>query len=150
MNCIICQDIGLEPLKENKSCKCKYKYHSSCWIDYVHSNVKIKCPMCRTELTKKGTKTSLKKSTLKHENMPYRPEPSAPLGTSDNIETHYQEFQETVTRSINNTQQNRVTSSSEQTLLESQNNNSLKLSKFVKLLLCSVIITAIVIVIILI
>lgn len=104
--------------------------------------------MCRTELTKKDTKSSLKKSTLKHETTPYRPEPSAPLGTSDNIEIHYQEFQEAVTRSINNNQQNRDTSSSEQSLLENSNANSFKLSKFLKLLLCSAVITVIVTIII--
>jgi hypothetical protein len=56
MECIICQDIGSEPLQENTSCSCKYKCHSSCWIDYVHSKTKINCPLCRKDLTIKSQK----------------------------------------------------------------------------------------------
>jgi hypothetical protein len=52
MNCIICQDIDLEPLKDNKLCLCKYKYHSSCWSNYVNSkNNDISCPMCRKNIS---------------------------------------------------------------------------------------------------
>lgn len=50
MECIICQDSGVEPLHDNTSCKCKYKRHVSCWIDYVHSNTILKCPLCRKEI----------------------------------------------------------------------------------------------------
>lgn len=51
MNCIICQDSGIEPLQDNTRCKCKYKCHTSCWIDYVHSKNKITCPLCRKDIT---------------------------------------------------------------------------------------------------
>lgn len=50
MECIICQDSGVEPLQNNTSCTCKYKRHISCWIDYVHSNKILKCPLCRKEI----------------------------------------------------------------------------------------------------
>lgn len=60
MECIICQDTGSEPVKDNTICACKYKYHSSCWIDYVHSRDKIICPLCRKDLTsKKSASTNL-------------------------------------------------------------------------------------------
>jgi hypothetical protein len=62
MSCIICQDSGSEPLQDNTSCKCKYKRHISCWIDYVHSRDKVICPLCRVDLTTKPipkTKTSM-------------------------------------------------------------------------------------------
>lgn len=55
MECIICQDTGSEPLQDNITCNCKYKRHSSCWIDYVHSREKVICPLCRKDLTAKKT-----------------------------------------------------------------------------------------------
>jgi hypothetical protein len=55
MECIICQDIGSEPLQDNINCNCKYKFHSSCWIDYIHSRDKVICPLCRKDLTTKKT-----------------------------------------------------------------------------------------------
>jgi hypothetical protein len=144
MNCIICQDIGSEPLKDNSVCSCKFKYHSSCWIDYVHSGTKTKCPVCRSEFkniikNKQSTKTSKESNT-----MPYTIQPSAPPPPSVGIHISYQEFHDTVVQSTNSYQQsNRI---SEQT---SQNNNDLKLSKSFKLLLCSLILTIIVVVVIL-
>ena len=56
MECIICQDTGSESLQENTSCSCKYKCHSSCWVDYVHSKTTITCPLCRKDLTIKPLK----------------------------------------------------------------------------------------------
>lgn len=49
MECIICQDIGAEPLQDNTSCTCKYKVHNSCWIDYVNSKTNVTCLLCRKE-----------------------------------------------------------------------------------------------------
>jgi hypothetical protein len=54
MECLICKDSGEEPLQDNISCPCKYKRHTSCWIDYVHSRSKISCPLCRTDLSVKA------------------------------------------------------------------------------------------------
>ena len=54
MECLICKDSGQEPLQENTSCPCKYNRHTSCWIDYVHSKSKIRCPLCRTDLSVKA------------------------------------------------------------------------------------------------
>jgi hypothetical protein len=51
MECIICKDLGSEPLQDNIHCTCKYKYHSSCWIDYVHSKNKISCLLCRKDIS---------------------------------------------------------------------------------------------------
>jgi hypothetical protein len=51
MECIICLTDGSEPLQENRTCPCKYKRHTSCWIDYVHSVSVVKCPMCRHDLS---------------------------------------------------------------------------------------------------
>jgi len=50
MECIICKDAGDEPLHDNTSCKCKYKYHNSCWVDYVNSKETLQCLMCRTKI----------------------------------------------------------------------------------------------------
>ena len=49
MECIICQDDKSEPLHDNIFCTCKYKIHTSCWIDYVHSKTTVTCLMCRKE-----------------------------------------------------------------------------------------------------
>jgi hypothetical protein len=50
MECIICREIGPEPLLDNSICECKYKVHSSCWIDYVHTTTTVKCLLCRKEI----------------------------------------------------------------------------------------------------
>lgn len=52
MECIICRELGNEPLIENTICDCKYKRHNSCWIDYVHSTSTVKCILCRKEIKK--------------------------------------------------------------------------------------------------
>jgi hypothetical protein len=50
MECIICRETGPEPLLDNSICECKYKVHSSCWIDYVHTTTTVKCLLCRKEI----------------------------------------------------------------------------------------------------
>jgi hypothetical protein len=49
--CIICMDDGIEPLLENKSCKCKYKTHATCWERYRQTTNPLKCPTCRRIIT---------------------------------------------------------------------------------------------------
>jgi len=51
MECIICQDAGTEPLKDNEECACKYKVHNSCWLDYVRHVNNVTCLLCRKEYT---------------------------------------------------------------------------------------------------
>ena len=51
MECIICKDSGSEPLQDNIYCTCKYKFHSSCWIDYVNSKNNITCLLCRKDIS---------------------------------------------------------------------------------------------------
>jgi len=51
MECIICQDAGTEPLKDNEECACKYKVHNSCWLDYVRHVNNVRCLLCRKEYT---------------------------------------------------------------------------------------------------
>ncbi len=126
MECIICQDSGSEPLKNNNSCACKFKYHYSCWIDYVHSTTVAKCPTCRSQLTKKST--------------PYMPNPSAPRNIND-VQISYQEFPNILERTTDSYQHTIYINSN-----STPQNNSLRLTKGVKLLLCSFILTAIVII----
>lgn len=51
--CIICQDIGPEPLRKNRLCTCKYTTHNTCWAEYAKlatkEGGKLRCPMCRKE-----------------------------------------------------------------------------------------------------
>jgi hypothetical protein len=56
MDCIICHDKGSEPLYDNTKCDCKYKYHTSCWIDYANSIDNLKCVCCRKDFTTKISK----------------------------------------------------------------------------------------------
>ncbi len=49
--CIICMDDGVETLLENKSCKCKYKTHATCWERYRQTTNPLKCPTCRRIIT---------------------------------------------------------------------------------------------------
>ncbi len=103
MECIICQDTGSEPLHENTSCKCKYKRHISCWIDYVHSRDKVICPLCRVDLSSKPvpkTKTSMSSPTittplrLSHQT-PYTPQ-LITIPEEQGRQITYQEFVDTV------------------------------------------------------
>jgi hypothetical protein len=102
MECIICQDTGSEPVQDNTTCSCKYKRHSSCWIDYVHSRDKVICPLCRKDLTAKKTPktkstihTPLRQSAPTSTQTPYTPQlRTIPEDTGRQIT--YQEFVDTV------------------------------------------------------
>ena len=84
MECIICKDSGSEPIQDNTHCKCKYKYHSSCWIDYIHSKNKVTCPLCRIDISIKATlHTPLIQATAP---------PYAIQNTSSEQQITYQEF----------------------------------------------------------
>jgi hypothetical protein len=88
MECIICQDSGSELLQDNTSCKCKYKRHISCWINYVHSRKNVICPLCRKDLTIKPTsKTSNR--------VPYTPQLS-PIPEEQRQQNTYQNIDENV------------------------------------------------------
>ena len=144
MDCIICQDRGVEPLKDNTSCNCKFKYHSSCWIDYVHSTIKTKCPICRSEFIKIKKNIESTVDNRQIPIMPYTVQPSAPPN-NDGVHVSYQEFQDIITQSTNSYQP--ATRISEQA---KQDTNNLKLSKSFKILLCSIFLTIIVVLILLI
>jgi hypothetical protein len=102
MECIICQDSGDEPLQDNTACKCKYKRHISCWIDYVHSTTVIKCPMCRKDLTTKQPTVSTPLRQSRH--TPYTPQlASIPEERTQTLT--YDEFAEEVRLRINTEQQ---------------------------------------------
>lgn len=113
MSCLICQDAGQEPLQDNTACSCKYKCHSSCWIDYVNANNELKCPMCRKDITVKPkpkpktpkTRTAMTSSETATRSTPYtsRLEPIEDVGTH----ISYQEFRDIVTSS-NQSYQNTV------------------------------------------
>jgi hypothetical protein len=96
MNCIICQDSGSEPLQDNTLCSCKYKRHSSCWIDYVHSTPHIKCLICRKDLSVKPvpkTKSSLTTPLRQHfVTAPYTSQPPSDSWR----QITYQEFVDTI------------------------------------------------------
>lgn len=90
--CQICKDTSDEPLHDIILCQCKYKCHNSCWIDYVHSQKKLKCLMCRNIITS---------NNLKSKNNNYDPvivRPSAPIlqpsiyNQNQDILTYYQRF----------------------------------------------------------
>ena len=96
MECIICQDSGTEPLQDNTACSCKYKRHTTCWIDYVHSTTNLKCIMCRKDLSVKPTPKS-KSPTIAPVTIPYSPQRTPDEETGQQIT--YQEFIDTVTQS---------------------------------------------------
>jgi hypothetical protein len=126
MECLICKDSGQEPLQENISCKCKYKRHNSCWIDYVHSRPKTTCPLCRTDLSMK-TKYTPK--------VPYTPQ----LGTIPE-ERSREERLILVTQSYQNESVIQVQ--------QPQQQFQTKVSKFFTSLLCAALITAIIVLVI--
>lgn len=95
MECIICQDKGLEPLQDNKLCSCKYKTHNSCWIDYVHSKDKITCPLCRRDISFKPQATV--HTPLIQPSAPQISPPSTlPYIQSQGQQISYQEFVEII------------------------------------------------------
>ena len=100
MECIICQDSGTEPLQDNTACSCKYKRHTSCWIDYVHSTTNLKCLMCRKDLSVKATPKSKSPPTVPVRlppSIPYSPQRTPDEETGQQIT--YQEFIDTVAQS---------------------------------------------------
>jgi len=56
--CIICHDIGDEPIFANIKCPCKYHYHNSCWVEYVHSKQILTCPYCSKNITIRAVNTT--------------------------------------------------------------------------------------------
>ncbi len=101
MECIICQDTGSEPVQDNTTCSCKYKRHTSCWIDYVHSRDKIICPLCRKDLTvKKTPKTKSSVNTPLRASAPVATTPYAPqlrtIPEDSGRQITYQEFIDTI------------------------------------------------------
>jgi hypothetical protein len=150
MECIICQDIGPEPVQDNKTCSCKYKCHSTCWIDYVHSREKVICPLCRKDLTAK--KTPKTKSTMY---TPLRqPTATAPIITPYTSFLHtipeesgrqitYQEFVDTIQQYNTNTIE--VRPAIQPVILPPK--PSTKGEKIVKMIICFGIIIAVIIVI---
>jgi hypothetical protein len=94
MECIICQDTGSENLQENTLCPCKYKYHSKCWVEYIHSKTNnITCLLCRKDLNLQISLTP--QDTI------YTPliQPSAPPYSPQEHNSHqisYQEFVEII------------------------------------------------------
>lgn len=109
MECIICKDSGSESIQDNTHCKCKYKYHSSCWIDYIHSKNKITCPLCRIDISIK----SLPKPTLHTPLIQATAPPYAVQNTASEQQITYQEFvviveQYNTSRNTNNSNIQRV------------------------------------------
>ncbi len=99
MECIICKDNGVEILNDNIHCKCKYKYHSSCWIDYVHSTNKIICLLCRKDLTVKQAVKSTSSQT------PYTSQVRT-ISVETNQPSIYQEYVDTNYNRLYNTEVN--------------------------------------------
>jgi hypothetical protein len=88
MECIICKDLGSEPIQNNTHCNCKYKYHSSCWIDYIHSKNKLTCPLCRIDISNKSLPKPTSNTPLIQATAP----PYAVQNTSPGQQISYQEF----------------------------------------------------------
>lgn len=126
MECLICKDLGEEPLQENTACSCKYKRHNSCWIDYIHSRPKSTCPLCRTDLSVKAKYIP---------KVPYTPQ----LRTIPE-ERSREERLTLVTQSYQN----------ESVVIEVHQQQQIqkKVSKFLTSLLCAALITAIVVLVI--
>jgi len=105
MECIICRDLGKEPIIDNTSCACKYKRHISCWINYIHSTPVLKCPICRKELqTKKPTiATPLRQSYQ----IPYTPRLES-IPEEHEIRLTYNEFNEEVRLRTNSYQASNI------------------------------------------
>ena len=152
MECIICQDSGTEPLQDNTACSCKYKRHTSCWIDYVHSTTNLKCIMCRKDLSIKPTPKSKSSPTI-----PVRLPPSIPYSPQrtqvpEEIgqQITYQEFIDTVTQS--NSYQHTTNIEVHPSIRIQQQQQQVvqkpisKFKKLLKIALCLVIIIVIVIV----
>lgn len=150
MQCIICQDTGLEPVQDNTTCSCKYKCHSSCWIDYVHSREKVNCPLCRKDLSvKKNSKpnstilTPLIQSVPITPISPYTSEVRITLEESSRQIT-YQEFVNTI-QQYNSYRNIEIHSSVQPQPLSS--NQSTKGEKIIKIIVCFGILVAVIVLI---
>ncbi len=142
MNCIICQDSAIEHLQENTHCKCKYKYHIECWIDYVHSKDKITCPLCRKVITIKSTPKSVSnrieiiQSPVIQATVPYTPEQPGQQGQ----QISYQEFVDIIRQNDINHSAIQIHSTTQSSL-----SNNLSSNKIVKISIGLGILTAIII-----
>jgi hypothetical protein len=149
MECIICQDIGSEPVQDNTTCSCKYKRHPSCWIDYVHSREKVICPLCRKDLTAKKTpKTKSSINTPLRQSIPTAP-PTAPyapqlrtIPEDSGRQITYQEFVDTI-HQYNSTHTAIEVRPSIQPVVPPPK-QSTKTEKIVKLVICAGILIAII------
>lgn len=130
MDCIICQDSGSEPLQDNINCKCKYKRHSSCWVEYVHSRDKTICPLCRKDLSAKSTP-----KIEYHQSTPY----TSQLYEDSSQQITYQEFVDTI-QQHNSLNQPRIP-------LTSTPPKQSKTEKVVKIVICLGIVIAIIVLI---
>lgn len=147
MQCIICQDTGLEPVQDNTTCSCKYKHHSSCWIDYVHSREKVICPLCRKDLTAKKTPkptihTPLRQSLTTTPTAPYTSEVRTSIEESSQIT--YQEFVDTIQQYNSNTTIEFCPYIQSQPLHPKQ---STKAEKIIKMIVCFGILVAVIVLI---
>jgi hypothetical protein len=138
MECIICTDSGSEPLQDNVYCSCKYKCHSSCWIDYVNSKHKLTCPLCRSDISVKSiSKHTVNTPLIQNTVLPYTIEQST---TERNIT--YNEF-------INIIQQNNtIVNSQTDTSLNyqlSEDSVNLSISQKLKKVIIGLVILAIII-----
>ena len=100
MECLICKDTGNEPLRNSTNCTCKYQCHDSCWIEYVHSQRKLKCPMCRRVLnsvpkTRSALFSSYQRLTNMFDSSALPSAPSSEPYSSQTRELTYQEFHDT-------------------------------------------------------
>jgi hypothetical protein len=144
MSCIICQESGPEPLRENCNCSCKYKRHDSCWIDYVHSTAKVKCLLCRKEIVAPPkTRSSMNKTVnpiqVTSETAPYS-QSLLPAGQR----ISYEEFCEII-HSHNNSYQNAPSTPHQQ---PQQQEKKKTLNTFTKVVLGLCIIAVIVLIVV--
>jgi hypothetical protein len=104
MECIICKDSGSEPLQDNIYCTCKYKFHSSCWIDYVNSKNNTTCLLCRKDISTNSIQRS-QPTILTPLILATAPPYTIEDNTSDQQIT-YQEFVDIIHNTSHNTSQN--------------------------------------------
>lgn len=57
-SCIICTETTPDGLKKNDLCPCNYHIHNKCWIKYVNSTPRVRCLMCRKDVTTKPPQPS--------------------------------------------------------------------------------------------
>lgn len=139
MTCIICHDSTSEPLYDNTYCSCKYEKHASCWIDYVHSNSKLNCPICRKDLSIKQPISQPIRNLPYATRMEIIPEEHTQTLT-------YQEFQDYLSENIITHNRSNITQQ-RQRLIQNQQPQESKWNKITKMVLTLSIIVVIVVVI---